>query len=96
MARIDIGAPYQKYLENLVDAGFYRSVTAAAEATILKQMQEDEQRRLSSIELALAKGEADIRAGKTVTYRSGLMKEITEKGRERVRAGKTAKEDVRP
>jgi hypothetical protein len=96
MARIDIGAPYQKYLENLVDAGFYRSVTAAAEATILKQMQEDEQLRLNSIELALAKGEADIRSGKTVTYKPGIMKEITEKGRERVRAGKAAKEDVRP
>ncbi len=94
MARIDIGVPYQKYLENLVDAGFYRSVTAAAEATILKQMQEDERLRLSSIESALAKGEADIKAGKTVTYRPGLMKEISEKGKERAKVGKMVKEDV--
>jgi len=96
MARIDIGAPYQRYLESLVNSGFYRSITAAAEATILKQMQEDERLRLSSIELALAKGEADIRAGKTVTYRSGLMKEISEKGKVAAMSGKPVKEDVRP
>lgn len=96
MARIDIGTPYQKYLENLVAAGLYRSVTAAAEATILKQMEEDERLRLASIELALAKGEADIRAGNTITYRPGLMKEISKKGKAAVLSGKPVKSDVRP
>lgn len=96
MARIDIGVPYQKYLENLVAAGLYRSVTAAAEATILKQMEEDERLRLTSIELALAKGEADIRAGNTKTYRPGFMKEVSEKGKEASVSGKPVKRDVRP
>ncbi len=96
MARIDIGIPYQRYLENLVTAGLYRSVTAAAEATILKQMEEDERARLASIELVLAKGEADIKAGNTIPYRPGLMKEISEKGREAALSGKPVKSDVRP
>lgn len=94
MARIDI--LYQKYLETLVAAGLYRSVTAAAEATILKQMEEDERLRLSSIGHVLAKGEADISAGNTITYRRGLLREISDKGKEAAMSGKPVKGDVRP
>ena len=59
MARIDINGPYENYLKSLVDAGLFRSVTAAAENAIHKQMVEDEKLRLSSISAAIAKGEAD-------------------------------------
>ena len=96
MARIDIGAPYQKYLQDQVDAGYYRSITAAAEAAILKKMQEEEQLRLASIRAVLAKGEEAIERSETVIYKRGLMKEISLKGKERSQHNPTYKKDVTP
>lgn len=96
MARIDIGAPYEKYLQEQVDAGYYRSITAAAEAAILKSMQEDEEMRLASIQSALAKGEEAIERGETITYKRGIMKKISRAGKNRSQHSKSFKRDVTP
>lgn len=96
MARIDINTPYEEYLKSLVSAGLFRSITAAAENAIYKQMLEDEKLRLSSIGAAIAKGEADIKTGRTVRYRANLMAEIAEKGKQAAIEGKPVKSDVRP
>ena len=95
MARIDIGGPYQEYLESLVNAGLFRSITAAAEATIHKQMGEDEKMRLSSIGVALAKGEAAIQAGRAVAFAPNLLTEISKKGKQAAIDGKPVKRDVK-
>jgi len=96
MARIDINDPYEDYLKSLVDAGLFRSVTAAAENAIYKQMVEDEKLRLSSISAVIAKGEADIQAGRTVRYTPNLMTEISEKGKQAALAGKPVKTELKP
>jgi Arc/MetJ-type ribon-helix-helix transcriptional regulator len=95
MSRIDLNEPYEKYLQSLVEAGLYRSITAATEAAIHRQMIEDEKLRLSSIGAAIAKGEADIQAGRTRLYNSNLMAEISQKGKQSAIDGKTVKPDVR-
>lgn len=48
-----------------------------------------------SIEAALAKGEADIQAGRTIPYTSKLMAEISEKGKEAALQKKPVKRDVK-
>lgn len=95
MSRIDLNEPYENYLQSLVEAGLYRSITAATEAAIHKQMIEDEKLRLSSIGAAIAKGEADIQAGRTIRYTSNLMSEISQKGKQSAIDEKAVKQDVR-
>ncbi|MGB0719867.1 MAG: hypothetical protein ACPGRX_05310 [Bdellovibrionales bacterium] len=95
MSRIDLNAPYKDYLQSQVESGLFRSITAAAEHAIHKQMIEDEKLRLLSIEAALAKGEADIRAGRTIPYTSTLMNDISQKGKQAAIAGTPVKSDVR-
>jgi len=95
MSRIDLNDPYTDYLQGQVEAGLFRSVTAAAEAAIHRQMIEDEKLRLSSIGSAIAKGEADIQAGRTIPYTPNLMAEISKKGKQAAIDGKTIKPDVR-
>lgn len=94
MSRIDLNDPYKDYLQSQVKAGLFRSITAAAEAAIHKQMIEDEKLRLSSIGSAITKGEADILAGRTIPYSSNLMNEISEKGKAASLEGKPVKPDV--
>ena len=96
MARIDINDPYENYLKSLVNAGLFRSVTAAAENAIHKQMIEDEKLRFASISAAIAKGETDIQAGRTVRYTPNLMNEISEKGKQAALAGRPVKIEAKP
>ena len=96
MARIDINDPYEDYLKSLVDAGLFRSVTAAAENAIYKQMMEDEKLHLSSISTAIAQGEADIQANRTVRYTPNLIAEISEKGKQAALSKKSVKSDIKP
>ena len=83
MARIDISKPYEAYLQNQVDNGLYRSITAAAEAAIKKEMDDYEQRRIASVMAEVQKGIDDIRAGRTKKYSKELLDEIFEKGKQK-------------
>lgn len=96
MVRIDINQPYEEFLKSQVEAGLFRSITAAAEDAIRKQMIEHENRRISSIHAAIAKGEADIQAGRTINYTPGLMSDISEKGKKAALERKPVKHEVKP
>jgi Arc/MetJ-type ribon-helix-helix transcriptional regulator len=95
MSRIDLSEPYELFLKSQVKSGLFRSITAAAEAAILKEMEAKEQLRIASIHAAIAKGEADIEAGRTIRYTSNLMNEIAQKGKEASLAGRPVKSDVK-
>ncbi len=96
MARIDINEPYENFLKSQVEAGLFRSITAAAEDAIRKQMIEQEKLRVGSVHAALTKGEADIQEGRTVRYTPGLLAEISEQGKKAALDGKPVKHEVRP
>ena len=96
MARIDLNTPYERFLRSQVKSGLFSSITAAAEHAIRVQMIEQEKLRISSVTAAIAKGEADISIGKTVSYSSKLMSEISQKGKEKSLAGISVKGDVKP
>jgi Arc/MetJ-type ribon-helix-helix transcriptional regulator len=81
MARLDINKPYEDFLKSQVKSGLFRSITAAAEDAIRKQMYEYESRRIESVLSAVAIGEKDVKEGKTKTYSPTLISEIAEIGR---------------
>lgn len=81
MARLDINKPYQDFLQSQVNAGLFRSITAAAEDAIRKEMEAFEKRRIQSVLFEVAKGEADVLAGKTYEYTSELLDKIAENGK---------------
>ncbi|SOE22998.1 hypothetical protein SAMN06298216_3393 [Spirosomataceae bacterium TFI 002] len=85
MARIDINKPYEEFLKSQVEAGLFRSITAAAEDAIRRQMEDYENRRINSVLAEIAKGEADVLDGKTQVYSAELMSDIVKSSREEVR-----------
>ena len=78
MARIDIAKPYEDYLQNQVEKGLYRSITAAAEAAIKKEMDDYEQRRIASVMAEVQKGIDDVREGRTHKFSKKLFDEMME------------------
>ncbi len=96
MARIDINEPYEDYLKKQVDAGLFRSITAAAEHAIYQQMIEHEKLKILSIQNLLEKGEAEIKNGKTIKYTSSLISEISMKGKAASLSNLPVKDVVKP
>jgi len=95
MARIDLADPYEEYLRKQVDAGLFRSITAAAEHAIAQQMKDEEERRVRHIHALISKGEKDIQAGRTISYTHTLMDDIAQKGKEAFLSGKKPKYEIR-
>lgn len=83
MARIDISQPFDGFLQSQVDKGLYRSITAAAEAAIKKQMDDYEDRRIASVLAEVQKGIDDIKAGRFKMYSKELISEIALRGKKR-------------
>jgi hypothetical protein len=79
MARIDISQPYETYLQNQVKIGLFRSITAAAEAAIKKEMDHYEDRRIASVLAEVQKGIEDVKGGKTLPYNKNLLDTISQK-----------------
>lgn len=96
MARIDLDDPYTSFLESQVKAGLFNTVSEAARDAIRKQMEIHEQRRLSSIAIELAKGEASLKEGRAFTYSPGLMSEISENGKTAALKGQPFRDEIRP
>lgn len=96
MARIDLNEPYNEYLKSQVEAGLFRSVTAAVEYAIHQQMIEDEKLRHASVYAAIHKGEKAVQEGRTRPYNAKLMAEISKQGKRDALAGKAVKHDIKP
>jgi putative addiction module CopG family antidote len=96
MARIDIDDPYTSFLESQVKSGLYNTISEAARDAIRKQMEIHEHRRLSSIAVELAKGEASLREGHAFLYSSSLMAEISEKGKAAALERRPFRDEIRP
>lgn len=96
MARIDIDDPYTSFLESQVKAGLFNTISEAARDAIRKQMELYEDRRLASINIELAKGEASIQRGEIIQYSGNLMSEISNKGKSKAIAGKQVKDVIKP
>lgn len=82
MARLDINKPYQDFLQTQVNAGLFRSITAAAEDAIRNEMLRHENRRIASVMAEVQKGELDVVAGRTQVFNSELLESIALRGKD--------------
>jgi putative addiction module CopG family antidote len=79
MPNIDLGDPYESYVKGLIQTGLYSTYAEVVkDALRLHMNSETNSKRLAAIHAALAEGEADIEAGKTILHKPGLLKEWME------------------
>jgi len=93
MSRIDLNEPYVAFLKEQVEAGLFRSITAAAEDAIRRQMEDQAHARW--LREALAKSEEDIRAGRGIRYEPGLIRKLSEEGRKAALEGKPVRDEIK-
>ena len=96
MARIDIDNPYTTFLESQVKAGLFNTISEAARDAIRKQMELQEQRRVSALHFELEKGEVSLMNGKGIPYSEHMMNEISQKGKDASLRGQKVRSEVKP
>ena len=79
MRRIQLGKPYENFLDKMVESGYYATATEVIRDALRDKMAELENNRIATIHALIAEGEADITAGRVVPYTKGLMDSIYEK-----------------
>ncbi len=95
MPRINLGEPYEIYIQNQIKTGLFSSATEVIKDALRNRMEREQNYRIERVYTLLAKGEVDIQLGKTVPYTHSLMHEISEKGRKNSREGKLVKDEIK-
>ena len=71
MLHSDLGEPFDKYVQNLIDVGIYSNYDDVLKAALLQHMEHN-------INLKIAEGEMDIKAGRVEKYTPQLIDRLTE------------------
>jgi len=77
MRRIQLGKPYENFLDKMVESGYYATATEVIRDALRDKMAEMENNRIAAIQSLIAEGEADIAAGRVAPYSKQLMDDIS-------------------
>jgi len=95
MPRINLGEPYEIYIQSQIKSGLFSSATEVIKDALRSRMEREQSYRMERIHALLAKGEADIQLGKTVPYTDSLLHEISEMGRNNSIDNKPVKDEIK-
>ena len=95
MPRINLGEPYEIYIQNQIKSGLFSSATEVIKDALRNRMEREQNYHREKVYALLAKGEADIQLGKTVPYTDSLLHEITEMGKTNSLEKKPVKNEIK-
>jgi antitoxin ParD1/3/4 len=97
MQRINLGKPYDDYIAQLIDTGYYSSATEILRDALREKMEKESLVNKKSRLLQLLKeGEDDFAAGRFVEYTDDLLENLHKKAIENSLNGKPIRDEVRP
>jgi|GEM_PF-1199859 putative addiction module CopG family antidote len=78
MPRLDLGNPYDYYVQTLIDTGLYSTYTEVVKDALRQHMNTHaESKRIALFHATIAEGEADIQAGRVELYNPELIDRLT-------------------
>jgi putative addiction module CopG family antidote len=61
--RIKLGKPYEKFIQNLIESGYYGTATEVIPDALRDKMEKVENDRIANIRALIAEGEEDVKEG---------------------------------
>jgi antitoxin ParD1/3/4 len=92
MRRINLGAPFEDFIEKMVETGYYSTATEVIRDALRKKMSEMEDDRIANIKAMVLEGQKQIEDGQFKKVDQKLYKSILKKGIEAAKSG----EDILP
>jgi putative addiction module CopG family antidote len=96
MKRIQLGAPYDDFIQKMIDSGYYSSTTEALRDALRKMMKEVEADRYMNIKMLLEEGESSLVNEPALPFNSDFVKKAKSRAKEIVKANKPIPNYLRP
>jgi antitoxin ParD1/3/4 len=96
MQRVNLGKPYEEFIQKLVDSGYYASASEVIRDALRTKMESHEQWQAARLEQLIQEGLNDLAAGRVKPYSKEFMKEIYEKAAENVKLNKPIPDHIKP
>lgn len=94
MTRFNLGKPYEKFIQDQIDAGLYSNATEVVRDALRRMSDERERKRVAHIHKLIAAAEEQVARGETKKFTRELMSDITQQALENSKAGKPIKAEV--
>lgn len=96
MQRIQLGAPYEDFIKNMIASGYYSTSTEVIRDALRAKMRELQENRIEEIRVLVAEGQASVDKGNVVEVNDVFFEEALERAMEDVANGKEIPDHLRP
>jgi antitoxin ParD1/3/4 len=96
MQRVNLGKPYEEFIQKLVESGYYASASEVLRDALRLKMEKSEQWKAARFQQLLKEGMDDIEAGRTIPMDENFWIKINEKVKENISLNKPIPDHVRP
>jgi antitoxin ParD1/3/4 len=96
MQRVNLGKPYEEFIQKLVESGYYASASEVLRDALRLKMEKSEQWKAARFQQLVKEGMDDIEAGRTRPFNEELMKEAFENAKKNALIGKPIPDHVKP
>ena len=96
MQRIKLGKPYEEFIQNLIESGYYGTATEVIRDALRDKMERIENDRIANIRALIAEGEEDIRKGRTIIFDENYITRVDELAKKKVERGDPIPKHIRP
>jgi antitoxin ParD1/3/4 len=96
MQRVNLGKPYEAFIQKLVDSGYYASASEVIRDALRTKMESHEQWKAARLQQLIQEGLDDVAAGRVREYNDDFWIEINNKVSENIKNNKPIPDHVRP
>jgi antitoxin ParD1/3/4 len=96
MQRVNLGKPYEEFIQLLVASGYYASASEVLRDALRHKMEDTEKWKAIRLQQLVQEGLDDIEAGRTVPFDENLMNLAFERARQNALEGKPIPDHIRP
>jgi antitoxin ParD1/3/4 len=96
MQRVNLGKPYEEFIQSLVASGYYASASEVLRDALRLKMERSEQWQVTRVQHLVQEGLDSIKAGRVRTFDENLMKQAMEAAKKNAIEGKPIPDHVKP
>lgn len=96
MQRVNLGKPYEEFIQKLVASGYYASASEVLRDALRLKMEQTDQWKATRLQQLVQEGLDDIEAGRTIPYDEFFWEMLNKKVKENIKNNKPISDHVRP
>jgi antitoxin ParD1/3/4 len=96
MQRVNLGKPYEEFIQSLVASGYYASASEVLRDALRLKMERSEQWQVTRVQQLVQEGLDSIKAGRVVEMDENFWDKVNQKVEENIVLNKPIPDHVRP